>query len=107
MARHHKLVKNSKAAIFAIFYFLPKTVLAQPGISDFYQVEQQVNRWYFDFSDLVLSIGAIAGLLGGLRIYNNWQTGNPRIDSQVAGWFFSCLFLSILSTALRALYGIN
>ena len=72
-----------------------------------YQAEREVNRWYFSFSDLILVIGAIAGLVGGLRVYSNWQSGKHHIDSQVMGWFFSCLFLSIIGAALRALYGVN
>lgn len=79
-------------------------VFCQPGLNEFYQVRQQVNRWYFSFVDLSYVIGAICGLLGGLRIYNNWQLGKPHVDAQVAGWFFSCLFLSLLSLVVSALF---
>ena len=94
--------------VLAVFFFvLPGILYSQPGIAEFYQAEHEVNRWYFGFSDLVLIIGAIAGLLGGLRVFTNWQSGKHHIDNQVMAWFFSCLFLSIIGSALRALYGIN
>lgn len=77
---------------------------AQPGISEFYSATNEVEGWYFSMSDLVLVIGAVAGILGGLRVYSNWQMGKHHIDAQVMGWFFSCLFLSLISAFLRALF---
>ena len=88
-----------------IFYALGAT--AQPGLDEFDQVSREVNRFYFSFSDLTLVIGAVCGLLGGLRVYSNWQSGKHHIDAQVMGWFFSCLFLSLVGAALKAFFGIH
>ncbi|OOG19637.1 plasmid transfer protein [Sphingobacterium sp. CZ-UAM] len=95
-------------AIAVLFFISPKTATPQPGIHEFYQVTGEMHRWYFSLSDLILVIGAISGIGGGLRIYVNWQSGKSHhIDAQVMGWFFSCLFLTIIGAALKALYGIN
>lgn len=103
-----KIIQISTRTAIAVFFFaIPFQSNAQPGISELYQVSAEVRGWYFSLSDLVLAIGAISGLVGGLRVYANWQSGKDHhIDSQVMGWFFSCLFLSIVATSLRALYGI-
>ena len=85
----------------------PLAAPCQPGIQEFYSASGEMNRWYYSLSDLVLVIGAISGILGGLRIYANWQSGKHHIDAQVMGWFFSCLFLSIIGAVLKALYGIH
>lgn len=81
-----------------------KLIFAQPGINDFYGASNQIDRYYSSLSDLALAIGAICGILGGLRIYNNWQLGRDHIDAQIIGWFSSCIFLSILSSVLRGLF---
>ncbi|WP_225554504.1 DUF4134 family protein [Sphingobacterium bovistauri] len=91
-----------------LLFLSPLIGNAQPGINDFYSATREVHRWYFSFSDLILVIGAIAGILGGLRVFTNWQSGkHHHIDAQVMGWFFSCLFLTLIGVFLRALYGIS
>jgi len=96
------LSNAASATFFLILIFFPAS--AQPGIQEFYSASTQVKGWYFSLSDLILVIGAIAGILGGLRVYSNWQMGKHHIDAQVMGWFFSCLFLSLISTFLRGLF---
>lgn len=77
-----------------------------PGISEFHQASTQIKNHYFSLSDLSFMLGAIMGLLGGLRIFANWQSGRHHIDQQVAGWFFSCIFLNVCGLFLRGLFSL-
>jgi len=92
---------------FLLVLLRPGALIAQvPGISEFYQASAEVRQQFFSFSDLAMVIGAISGLLGGLRVYANWQGGRHHIDRQVVGWLLSCIFLSICSVFLRGLFGL-
>jgi len=90
-----------------LFCYCCARAQSPPGISEFYQARGEISSWYFSMSDLILVLGAICGMIGGVRVFHNWQMGKHHIDSQVAGWLFSCLFLSLLSAAIRALFGLH
>lgn len=94
-------------AVFLTVIFFALYGAAQPGLAEFREVRKEVNTWYYNFSDLAFVIGAVCGLIGGLRVYSNWQSGKHHIDAQVMGWFFSCLFLSLVGAVLKALFGVN
>jgi len=95
-----------KAGFFFCLLLITIPATAQPGISEFYSASGQVKGWYYSMSDLVLVIGAITGLIGGLRVFANWQMGQHHIDAQVMAWFFSCLFLCLIGLFLKGLFGL-
>jgi hypothetical protein len=78
-----------------------------PGVSEFNNVETDMEKFYVALSRLAFVIGAVSGLLGGLRVYNNWQMGRHHIDVQVISWFGACLFLETIGFFLSGLYGVS
>nr|WP_316738457.1 DUF4134 family protein [Pedobacter aquatilis] len=100
------LINMLKRCIVIFALSLPVYGFSQPGIAEFYAAGAQVKGWYYSLSDLILVIGAIAGIIGGLRVYSNWQMGKSHIDAQVMAWFFSCIFLSLISAFLKSLFGL-
>jgi len=105
MKANHKILKTTSVVFFFALSF-SGAAQSPPGIGEFYQATAEMHRWYFSLSDMVLVLGALSGILGGLRIYANWQSGKHHIDAQVMGWFFSCLFLSMIGATLKALFGV-
>jgi hypothetical protein len=79
---------------------------AQPGIAEMQQAKQDLSSSFFSAFDCCMVLAFIFGLLGGLRIYHNWQMGKDRIDSAVAAWFFAAFFMILSGPFLRALFGI-
>jgi hypothetical protein len=85
---------------------LPLLAVAQPGISEMQQAQQDLSASFFSAFDCALVIATILGTIGAVRIYHNWQTGRERIDAQVAGWFFAAIFMVLAGAFLRAIFGI-
>ena len=56
---------------------------------------------YFDpGTKLVYAIGAVCGLIGGVKVYNKFSSGDPDTSS----WFGACIFLIVAATILRSFF---
>lgn len=80
--------------------------MAQPGITEMQQAQQNLKSTFFSALDCALVLAAIFGIIGAVRIYHNWQMGHPRIDQQVAGWFFASFFMVLAGVFLQAVFGL-
>lgn len=95
--------------MLSLFFFLSGTetyAQSPPGVAKFQEVESDMESFYVALSRLSFAIGAVTGLLGGLRVYNNWQLGRHHIDVQVISWFGACIFLSTIGFFLSGLYAV-
>jgi len=92
--------------IFTCCCLLALGASAQPGIDEMQQAQQQLASSFFSALDFALVLAGIFGIVGGLRIYHNWQLGHPRIDEAVTAWFLAAVFMVLSGAFLRAAFGI-
>ena len=95
-----------KILIFSCCCLLALGAMAQPGIDEMQQAQQQLSSSFFSALDFALVISAIFGIVGAVRIYHNWQMGHPRIDEAVMAWFFAAVFMVLAGAFLRAVFGL-
>jgi len=92
--------------IFCCCWLLALGANAQPGIDEMQQAQQQLASSFFSALDCSFVLAGILGIVGGLRIYKNWQMGHPRMDEAVLGWFLSAIFMILAGAFLQAVFGI-
>jgi hypothetical protein len=60
---------------------------------------------YFDpATRLVYAIGAVLGLIGGVKVYSKFSSGDPDTSKTAASWFGACIFLIVAATILRSFF---
>ena len=60
---------------------------------------------YFDpGTKLVYAIWAVCGLIGGVKVYNKFSSGDPDTSKTAASWFGACIFLIVAATILRSFF---
>ena len=60
---------------------------------------------YFDpATKLCYAIGAVLGLVGGIKTYGKFSSGDPDTSKTAASWFFACIFLIVATTILRSFF---
>ena len=57
-------------------------------------------------ANLILIIGAIVGLIGGVRVYIKWNSGDQDVQKSIMGWFGACLFLVAVGIVIKAFFGV-
>ena len=60
---------------------------------------------YFDpATKLCYAIGAVLGLVGGIKTYGKFSSGDPDTSKTAASWSFACIFLIVAATILRSFF---
>lgn len=60
---------------------------------------------YFDpATKLIYAIGAVIGLIGGVKVYSKFSSGDPDTSKTAASWFGACIFLIVSATVLRSFF---
>lgn len=53
---------------------------------------------------LVYAVGAIIGLIGGVKVYQKFSSGDPDTSKTASSWFGACIFLIVAATILRSFF---
>lgn len=66
----------------------------------------EVKKVYSVGVNLMLAVGAICGLVGAISVFQKWQQGDPQTTKHAAGWFGACIFLVLVGTILKTMFGL-
>jgi hypothetical protein len=107
-SKARRLFRKGKAFGIALsVYSLAHVVAyAQDGNAGINEAATQVRSYFDTGTQLMYAIGAVAGLIGAVKVYQKWNAGEPDTGKVAAAWFGSCVFLVIVATVLRSFFGV-
>ena len=73
----------------------------QAGITE---ATQLVTGYFDPGTKLVYAVGAIIGLIGGVKVYQKFSSGDPDTSKSVILLFGACIFLIVAATILRSFF---
>lgn len=71
------------------------------GISE---ATSMVTSYFEPATKLIYAIGAVVGLIGGVKVYGKFSSGDPDTSKTAASWFGACIFLIVAATILRSFF---
>lgn len=74
------------------------------GLSGINEATSLVTSYFDPGTKLVYAIGAVVGLIGGIKVYSKWSSGDPDTSKTAASWFGACIFLIVAATILRSFF---
>jgi len=81
-------------------------VMAQDANAGIDEANTQVRSYFDSGTNLMYAIGAIVGLIGAVKVYQKWNSGDQDTGKVAAAWFGSCVFLVVVATVLKAFFGV-
>ena len=102
-------VRKRKMVAMAISVFLLLNnfiVEAQDGNAGINAANTQVRTYFATGTNLMYAIGAIVGLIGAIKVYQKWNSGDHDTGKVAAAWFGSCVFLVIVATVIKSFFGV-
>ena len=91
-------------ALIAGILGIVKASAAGNGLSGINEATSMVTSYFDPGTKLVYAIGAVVGLLGGIKVYSKWSSGDPDTSKTAASWFGACIFLIVAATILRSFF---
>ena len=68
------------------------------------EATQMVTSYFEPGTKLIYAIGAVVGLIGGVKVYGKFSSGDPDTSKTAASWFGACIFLIVAATILRSFF---
>ncbi|MEC4077003.1 protein of unknown function [Myroides marinus] len=98
-----KTIKKRLFLLLIVLSSLP--LLAQGnGAAGITEATQMVTSYFDPATKLIYAIGAVVGLIGGVKVYNKFSSGDPDTSKTAASWFGACIFLIVAATILRSFF---
>lgn len=91
-------IKNNKKIILsaALLIAAVSSAFAQDnGLAGINEATSMVTSYFDPGTKLIYAIGAVVGLIGGVKVYGKFSSGDPDTSKTAASWFGACIFVSI------------
>ena len=74
------------------------------GMAGINEATKMVTSYFDPGTKLIYAIGAVVGLIGGIKVYNKFSSGDPNTSKTASSWFGACIFLIVAATILRSFF---
>ncbi len=103
-----RLCRKQKISIAYLIFCLLAAGMAigQDGNAGINEANTQVRSYFDSGTNLMYAVGAIVGLIGAVKVYQKWNSGDHDTGKVAAAWFGSCVFLVIVATVIRSFFGV-
>ena len=93
-------------AATALLLLADLVAAAQDGNAGINEANTKVRSYFAAGTNLMYAVGAIVGLIGAVKVYQKWNSGDHDTGKVAAAWFGSCVFLVIVATVIRSFFGV-
>ena len=103
-----RLCREQKISIACLIICMLAAGMAigQDGNAGINEANTKVRSYFASGTNLMYAVGAVLGLIGAVKVYSKWNSGDPDAGKVAAAWFGSCVFLVVVATVIRSFFGV-
>ncbi|NCD68285.1 DUF4134 domain-containing protein [Mucilaginibacter agri] len=90
----------------AILLLLSAQTFAQSGVNGLTTATSTLKTYVDPVTNITLVIGGIVGIVGAIRVYSKWNSGDQDINKELMGWGGSCVLLVVSALVVKAFFGL-
>ncbi len=98
--------KISRLTGAVLLTIVTSKMFAQDGNTGIDQATTMVKSYFDSGANLMYAVGALLGLIGGVKVYQKWNHGDHDTGKVAAAWFGSCIFLVVVATVIKSFFGL-
>lgn len=96
---------NKKLILTLMAVVLASAAMAQGnGIKGITDATSMVTSYFAPLTKLIYAVGAVVGLIGGIKVNQKFSSGDPDTSKTAASWFGACIFLVIVGVVLESFF---
>lgn len=95
-----------KCSVLVVLLFISLVAYNQDGNAGINEANTKVRSYFAAGTNLMYAVGAVLGLIGAIKVYSKWNSGDPDTGKVAAAWFGSCVFLVVVATVIRSFFGV-
>src|SRR6476469_875012 len=92
--------------LVGICMLFTQVLYAQDGNAGINDANTKVRSYFSSGTNRMYAVGAVLGLIGAVKVYSKWNSGDPDTSKVAAAWFGSCVFLVVVATVIRSFFGL-
>ena len=94
-------------ATAAVLALTVPAAFAQNGVTGLNTATSTLKTYVDPVTNITLVIGGIVGIVGAIRVYSKWNSGDQDINKELMGWGGSCVFLVVSALVIKAFFGLT
>lgn len=94
-----------RAFALAISIMVVTNTFAQ-GAAGIDAASSELATYMDPLGNMMMILGGLVGLVGAVRVYLKWNSGDQDVQKAVMGWMGSCIFLVVSGVVVKAFFGI-
>ncbi|NLU28651.1 MAG: DUF4134 domain-containing protein [Bacteroidales bacterium] len=99
------MTKKKIYLVFTMALLSAANLFAQgDGSAGINEATKMITGYFDPATKLIYAIGAVVGLIGGVKVYGKFSAGDPDTSKTAASWFGACVFLIVAATILRSFF---